>query len=88
MIEGMSRIGFDVTHVYGLTEVYGPAAVCAKHDEWESLDVDRCAERNGRQGVRYVLQEGMTVMDPATMKEVPAEGQTVGEIMFSCCASA
>jgi fatty-acyl-CoA synthase len=82
MIEGMSRIGFDVTHVYGLTEVYGPAAVCAKHDEWESLDVDRRAERNGRQGVRYVLQEGMTVMDPATMKEVPADGQTVGEIMF------
>src|SRR5262249_40465777 len=53
-----------------------------KHDEWESLDVDRRAERNGRQGVRYVLQEGMTVMDPATMKEVPADGQTVGEIMF------
>jgi fatty-acyl-CoA synthase len=82
MIEGMSRIGFDVTHVYGLTEVYGPAAVCAKHDEWESLDVDRRAERNGRQGVRYVLQDGMTVMDPVTMKEVPADGQTVGEIMF------
>jgi fatty-acyl-CoA synthase len=82
MIEGMSRIGFDLTHVYGLTEVYGPAAVCAKHDDWEALDVGARAERNGRQGVRYVLQEGMTVMDPKTMQPVPADGQTMGEIMF------
>jgi fatty-acyl-CoA synthase len=82
MIEGMARIGFDVTHVYGLTEVYGPAAICAKHDEWEELSVEGRAERNGRQGVRYVLQEGMTVMDPATMTEVPPDGETVGEIMF------
>jgi fatty-acyl-CoA synthase len=82
MIEGMSRIGFDLTHVYGLTEVYGPAAVCAKHDEWEALDIGARAERNGRQGVRYVLQEGMTVMDPKTMQPVPADGQTIGEIMF------
>jgi fatty-acyl-CoA synthase len=82
MIEGMSWIGFDLTHVYGLTEVYGPAAVCAKHDDWTALDTGAQAERNGRQGVRYVLQEGMTVMNPETMKPVPADGQTMGEIMF------
>jgi fatty-acyl-CoA synthase len=82
MIEGMDRIGFEVTHVYGLTETYGPASVCAKHDEWEALDPGQKAERNGRQGVRYTLQEGMTVMDPATMTPVPADGETMGEIMF------
>jgi fatty-acyl-CoA synthase len=82
MIEGMERIGFDLTHVYGLTEVYGPAAVCAKHDEWQALELGQRAERNGRQGVRYLLEEGMTVMDPATMREVPADGTTMGEIMF------
>jgi fatty-acyl-CoA synthase len=82
MIEGMAKIGFEVTHVYGLTEVYGPAAVCAKHDEWEALDVPARAERNGRQGVRFLLQEGMTVMNPETMQVVPADGQTMGEIMF------
>jgi fatty-acyl-CoA synthase len=82
MIAGMEKMGFDLTHVYGLTETYGPAAVCAKQDEWDLLDTDAKAERNGRQGVRYVLQEGMTVMDPLTMTEVPADGQTIGEIMF------
>ena len=82
MIEGMERIGFDLTHVYGLTEVYGPASVCAKHDEWAALDVRDRAERNGRQGVRYVLEEGCTVMDPQTMRQVPADGETMGEIMF------
>jgi fatty-acyl-CoA synthase len=82
MIEGMERIGFDLTHVYGLTETYGPATVCAKHDEWGALDVRDRAERNGRQGVRYVLEEGCTVMDPQTMRQVPADGETMGEIMF------
>jgi fatty-acyl-CoA synthase len=82
MIEGMERIGFDLTHVYGLTETYGPAAVCAKQDEWAALDVGGRAERNGRQGVRYPLQEGMTVMDPETMRLVPRDGATMGEIMF------
>jgi fatty-acyl-CoA synthase len=82
MIEGMERIGFDLTHVYGLTEVYGPATVCAKHDEWDGLEAGARAERNGRQGVRYLLEEGCTVMDPATMKQVPADGETMGEIMF------
>ena len=82
MIEGMERIGFDLTHVYGLTEVYGPATVCAKHDEWNALDIPARAERNGRQGVRYLLEDGMTVMDPETMRAVPADGETMGEIMF------
>lgn len=82
VIEGMEKIGFDITHVYGLTETYGPAAVCAKQDEWASLPIDQRAERNGRQGVRYHLQEAVTVLDPQTMKPVPADGQTIGEIMF------
>ncbi|MFO1324885.1 MAG: acyl-CoA synthetase [Burkholderiales bacterium] len=82
VIEGMERIGFDITHVYGLTETYGPAAVCAKHDEWAALDIGARTERNGRQGVRYTCEEGMTVMDPLTMREVPWDGETMGEIMF------
>jgi len=82
VIEGMERMGFDITHVYGLTETYGPAAVCAKQDEWASLDIGARTERNGRQGVRYTCEEGMTVMDPETMQPVPADGETMGEIMF------
>ena len=82
MIEGIERLGFDITHVYGLTETYGPAAVCAKHDAWSDLDISARTERNGRQGVRYTAQEGMTVMDPETMREVPRDGKTMGEIMF------
>jgi fatty-acyl-CoA synthase len=82
MIEGMAQIGFDITHVYGLTEVYGPAGVAAKRDGWSGEDLAEQTRLNGRQGVRYALQEGMTVMDPATMQEVPADGQTMGEIMF------
>jgi fatty-acyl-CoA synthase len=82
MIEGMANMGFDLTHVYGLTEVYGPASVCAKHEAWQSLDMSQQAERNGRQGVRSLLQEGMTVMDPDTMQPVAADGETMGEIMF------
>ena len=82
VIEGMQRMGFDITHVYGLTETYGPASICAKHDEWSTLDIGAQAERNGRQGVRYTCQEAMTVMDPATMQPVPSDGETMGEIMF------
>jgi fatty-acyl-CoA synthase len=82
VIEGMQRMGFDITHVYGLTETYGPAAVCAKHGEWDQLDIGGRTERNGRQGVRYTCEEGMTVVDPATMGEVPWDGETMGEIMF------
>jgi fatty-acyl-CoA synthase len=82
MIEGMERLGFDITHVYGLTEVYGPATVCAKHEEWNTVDISERTRLNGRQGVRYLMEEGLTVMDPETMKPVPADGETMGEIMF------
>ena len=82
MIEGMARIGFDITHVYGLTEVYGPAAVAVKRDAWAGAPLTEQVRLNGRQGVRYALEEGMTVMDPETMHEVPADGNTMGEIMF------
>ena len=82
MIEGMETLGIDLTHVYGLTEIYGPAAVCVKHTSWQELDIGQRAALNARQGVRYHLQQGMTVMDPQTMMEVPADGQTMGEIMF------
>src|SRR5947208_910993 len=82
MIEGMERMGWELTHVYGLTEVYGPATVCAKQEEWKSLDIGARTERNGRQGVRYLMEEGLTVTDPQTMKPVPADGETLGEIMF------
>ncbi|MDY0071531.1 MAG: acyl-CoA synthetase [Thauera sp.] len=82
IIEGAERVGFGITHVYGLTESYGPAAVCAKHPEWDELPIDRRTERNGRQGVVYHMQEGLTVMDPETMTEVPADGETMGELMF------
>ena len=82
MIEGMEKMGFDLTHVYGLTEVYGPAAVCVKHDEWKDINIGERARLNARQGVRYHMQEAVTVMDPETMKPVPADGETMGEIMF------
>jgi len=82
MIEGMEAMGFDLTHTYGLTEVYGPAAVCAKHDDWNDLPVGERARLNARQGVRYHLQEAIAVIDPETMKKVPADGETIGEIMF------
>jgi fatty-acyl-CoA synthase len=82
MIEGMARIGFDITHVYGLTEVYGPAAVAVKRASWAGESLSEQARLNGRQGVRYALQEGMTVLDPQTMAPTPADGQTMGEIFF------
>ena len=82
MIEGMETLGIDLTHVYGLTEIYGPAAVCVKHAAWQDLEIGQRAALNARQGVRYHLQQGMTVMEPQTMKDVPADGQTMGEIMF------
>ena len=82
MIEGMERMGFDLTHVYGLTEVYGPATVCARHEEWNALDISERARLNGRQGVRYLMEEGLSVRDPQTMQPVPADGETMGEIMF------
>ena len=82
VIEGMQKMGFNLTHVYGLTETYGPAAVCSKHPEWDALPLDEQVRLNGRQGVWYHLQQGMAVMDPATMQPVPWDGATLGEVMF------
>ncbi|MDH4392058.1 MAG: acyl-CoA synthetase [Aquabacterium sp.] len=82
MIEGMAEIGFNITHVYGLTEVYGPASVAVKRPSWAGESLSEQTRLNGRQGVRYVLQESLTVRHPDTLAEVPADGQTMGEIMF------
>ncbi|MBL0076570.1 MAG: acyl-CoA synthetase [Rhodocyclaceae bacterium] len=82
VIEGMGKIGFDISHVYGLTETYGPAAVCAKHEEWLALPLDEQVRLNGRQGVPYHCEEGVTVMNPETMEPVPWDNETMGEIMF------
>ena len=82
LLEAMQRHGFDVTHVYGLTETYGPAVVCAWHEEWDALDIEAQAERKSRQGVRYPVLQGLSVRDPDTMEQVPADGETLGEVMF------
>ena len=82
MIEGMEEMGFDLTHVYGLTEVYGPATVCAKHDDWNALDIGERARLNARQGVRYHLERDVRVLNPDTLLPVPQDGETMGEIMF------
>ncbi len=82
MIEGMEALGFALTHVYGLTEVYGPATVCAVQDGWEKLDIGERARLNARQGVRYHLESDVRVLDAETMQPVPQDGETMGEIMF------
>ncbi len=82
ILEAMAKLNFEVTHVYGLTEVYGPAVVCAWHQEWNQLPITEQAEIKARQGVRYPMLEQLIVMDPETMLPVPRDGETVGEIMF------
>ena len=82
IIEGCEQVGIELTHVYGLTEVYGPASVCAKQESWSSLSAEERARLNGRQGVPYPLQEDVTVLDPETLQPVPADGETMGEIFF------
>ncbi|MEZ5766132.1 MAG: acyl-CoA synthetase [Xanthobacteraceae bacterium] len=82
MIQGAEDIGIKLTHVYGLTEVYGPASVCAEQPGWDALPVTERAQLKRRQGVAYHLQDSVTVMDPETMKEVPRDGETIGEVMF------
>ena len=82
MIEGMETLGFELTHVYGLTEVYGPATVCATQSGWEALDIGERARLNARQGVRYHLERDVRVLDSQTLQPVPADGDTMGEIMF------
>jgi len=82
ILEAMARLNFKVTHAYGLTETYGPAVVCAWHDEWDELPITEQAEMKARQGVRYPMLEELVVVDPETMKPVPRDGETIGEIMF------
>ncbi|MEX3638007.1 acyl-CoA synthetase [Paraburkholderia sp. BR14320] len=82
VIAKMKQIGFDLTHVYGLTETYGPAAVCAKQQEWDALDEQISADLTARQGVRYHLQAAVAVLDADTLAPVPDDGETIGEIMF------
>ncbi len=82
VLEGAERIGIKLTHVYGLTEVYGPASVCAEQPGWDQLPADQRAQLKRRQGVAYPLQEDVTVIDPETMLEVPRDGETIGEVMF------
>jgi fatty-acyl-CoA synthase len=81
-LAAMAAEGFDVTHVYGLTEVYGPAVVNEWHAAWDQLPPADQAAKKARQGVRYAALEALTVMDPETMQTVPADGTTLGEVMF------
>ena len=82
VLEKMEGLGIEVTHVYGLTEVYGPATVCAWQEAWADLDADHRSRKLARQGVPYPVLEGLEVMDPATMIPVPRDGETIGEIMM------
>jgi fatty-acyl-CoA synthase len=82
VIEGIEERGFRITHVYGLTEVFGPATVCAWHDEWDALPADQRAGLKARQGVNYPVLDGLMVADPASLEPVPADGAAIGEIFM------
>jgi len=82
VLEGAESIGIKLTHVYGLTEVYGPASVCAEQPGWDELPAAERAQFKRRQGVPYPLEEAVSVLDPLTMCEVPRDGETIGEVMF------
>jgi len=82
VIQGMEALGFHITHVYGLTEVYGPAVVCAWHGEWDELAAGEQARLKARQGVSYPVLEELTVADPLSLVPVPADGATMGEVLM------
>jgi fatty-acyl-CoA synthase len=82
VIEKIERMGFHITHVYGLTEVYGPAVVCEWHDEWDALSADEQATLKARQGVKYPVLEDLMVADPETLEPVPSDGTTIGEVFI------
>ncbi|MEP2704333.1 MAG: acyl-CoA synthetase [Roseibium sp.] len=82
VLAAMKTAGFNVTHLYGLTEVYGPAVVNDWKVEWDDLPLDQQAHKKARQGVRYVALENLTVLDPETLEQTPADGLTIGEVMF------
>ena len=82
VLEAMEKNGFHMTHVYGLTETYGPAVICAWKNEWNALPMEEQARAKSRQGVRYHVLDGLDVLDPETMQPVPRDGETMGEVMF------
>jgi fatty-acyl-CoA synthase len=82
VLAAMKAAGFNVTHVYGLTETYGPASVNDWHREWDTLPASEQAAKKARQGVCYPVLEALDVLDPATMRPVPRDGETLGEVMF------
>jgi fatty-acyl-CoA synthase len=82
MIEGMEKMGFEILHAYGLTEVYGPVLISVQQDEWAGLSLEARAELNSRQGICKQLEQAVAVLDPETMQPVPADGETIGEIMI------
>jgi fatty-acyl-CoA synthase len=82
VIEGMEKLGFRITHVYGLTETYGPATVCAWHDEWDALPQQEKSAHKARQGVTYHVLEGLTVANAETLKPTPRDGKTIGEVFM------
>ena len=82
VLDRAGRVGFRVTHAYGLTECYGPNTVCAWHPEWDDLSMDEQAALKARQGVAYAVQEELSVRDPETLDPVPADGETIGEVMM------
>ncbi|MBN0989021.1 acyl-CoA synthetase [Amphritea pacifica] len=82
VIQGMEELGFKVTHVYGLTETYGPSVVCAWHEEWDEFDEEKKSRLKSRQGVRAPMLDGLMVADPDTLEPVPQDGETIGEIFM------
>ena len=82
VLADMKQAGFNVTHLYGLTETYGPAVINEWHSDWNALDISSQATLKARQGVRYLPLEGLAVLDPKNMKTVPSDGKTIGEVMF------
>jgi fatty-acyl-CoA synthase len=82
VIAGVETLGIEVTHVYGLTEVYGPVTVCAWREAWDELSLDQRARIKARQGVRYHMLEALCVADPNTLEPVPKDGETIGEILM------
>src|SRR4029453_13817765 len=82
VIRPMSEMGFNVTHLYGLTEVHGPSTLCAPQEAWETLELGERAEKVGRRGGRYPRLAGQMVADPKTLRPVPADGRTIGEVLL------